>query len=90
LAARKWRQYLLGREFIIRTNHKPLKHLLEQRLYTEAQHSWLLKLHYKYTVVYKKGKENLATDGLSRRDEVNSIFTVVESEWIRKVRAMVN
>jgi len=44
LATRKWQQYLLGREFIIRTDHKPLKHLLEQRLYTEAQHAWLLKL----------------------------------------------
>jgi len=38
LAVKKWRQYLLGREFIIRTDHKLLKYLLEHRLYTEAQH----------------------------------------------------
>ena len=35
LAIKKYRQYLLGREFIVRIDHKPLKHLLEQRLYTE-------------------------------------------------------
>ena len=29
LATRKQRQYLLAREFIIKTDHKPLKHLLE-------------------------------------------------------------
>lgn len=57
LASKKWRQYLLGREFIILTDDETLKHLLEQKLYTEAQHSWLLKLlHYKYTVEYKKEK----------------------------------
>ena len=28
-AIKKWRQYLLGREFFIRTDHKPLKYLLE-------------------------------------------------------------
>jgi len=29
-AIRNWRQYLLGKEFVIRTDHKPLKYLLEQ------------------------------------------------------------
>jgi len=63
----------LGREFIIKTDRKPLKHSLEQRLYTKAQHAWLLKLlDYKYTVEYKKSKENVAVDSLSRRDEPDS------------------
>jgi len=42
---------------IIKTDHKPLKYLLKQRLYTEAQHTWLLKLHnYKFVMKYKKGE----------------------------------
>jgi len=96
LATRKWKQYLLGREFIIKTDHKPLKHFLEeQRLYMEAQHAWLLKLlNYKYTVEHKKGKENGGADSLSRRDEVDSfsLLTVVavESNWINQVKEMVN
>jgi len=62
-AVKKWRQYLLGREFIIKTHHKPLKYLLEQRMYIEAQHIWLLKLHnYKFVMEYKKRKENIAAD----------------------------
>jgi len=49
--------------------------------------------HYKYIVEYKKGKEHVAADGLSRRDEVDSpsLLTVVavESDWIQQVREMV-
>ena len=36
LAIKEWRQYLLSKEFIIKTDHKPLKYLLEQRLDIEA------------------------------------------------------
>ena len=95
LATKKWRQYLLGREFIVKTDHKPLKYLLEQRLYTEAQHTWLLKLcNFRYRVEYKKGKENIAADSLSRRDESPDMptlleITVVESDWVRLLKEMV-
>jgi len=93
---------LLGREFVIRTYHKPLKHLLKQRLYTEAQHTWLLKLiNYKYVVEYKKSKDNVAADSLSRREEIDSslisvkesatslTMVAVESNWLSKVKEMV-
>lgn len=42
LAIQKWRHYLLGNHFIVRTDQKSLKHVLEQR---EVQHEftkWLL------------------------------------------------
>jgi len=72
-ATKKWRQYLLEWDFVVKIDHKPLKYLLEQRLYTEAQHTWLLKLsNYRYTVEYKKGKENIVADSLSRVDENES------------------
>lgn len=63
----KWRPYIIGRAFIIRTNHQSLKYLLEQRISTPAQQKWLSKLlGYDYTVTYKKGSENSVADALSR------------------------
>ena len=43
-AITKWKHYLLGNHFIIRTDHNSLKFLLEQRLTTTTQYKWLTKL----------------------------------------------
>jgi len=32
VAVKKWRPYLLGRPFVIKTNHQSLKNLLEQKI----------------------------------------------------------
>lgn len=69
-AVQKWRPYLLGRQFIIKTDHQPLKYLLEQRITTPSQQKWLVKLlGYDYIISYKKGKDNIVADALSRREE---------------------
>ena len=44
LAITKCRHHLAGNYFIIKTNHKFLKFLLEQRLTTTVQHKCLTKL----------------------------------------------
>ena len=55
-AIRKWHPYLLGKPFIVRTDQKSLKYLMEQRITTLAQTRWLPKiLGYDYTIQYKKG-----------------------------------
>jgi Integrase zinc binding domain/RNase H-like domain found in reverse transcriptase/Integrase core domain len=88
----KWRYYLQGQPFVIKTNHISLKYLMEQRLTHTLQHKGLCKmLGLDYEVQYKKGVENLAADALSRRGghvasgnlaAVNEIL----STWIEELK----
>lgn len=66
-SVRKWRPYLLGKTFMVRTNQCSLTYLLEQRITTHSQARWLPKLlGYDYQVEYRKGRDNQAADSLSR------------------------
>lgn len=68
LALQKWRHYLLGRHFIVRTDHYSLKHLMDQGSLTNTQQRRLLKLlPFNFSIIYKSGKENAGADALSRR-----------------------
>ncbi|GMI86915.1 hypothetical protein HRI_002360800 [Hibiscus trionum] len=44
MAVTKWRHYFEGNSFVIKTNHEPLKHLLEHKLSTAIQKKGLSKL----------------------------------------------
>ncbi|XP_030479409.2 uncharacterized protein LOC115696659 [Cannabis sativa] len=69
-AVTKWRQYLLGRHFTIRTDHKSLKELLTQVIQTPEQQQVLRKLiGFHFSIEYKAGKENSVADALSRQHE---------------------
>lgn len=58
-AVKNWRPYLWGRTFTVRTDHYSLKYILDQRLTTIPQHTWVTKLFgYDITVEYKPGKLN--------------------------------
>jgi len=83
-ALAKFRHYLLGHKFIIKTDQKSLKELLEQRLQTPEQQQWLPKfIGFDFTIQYKPGKENIPADALSR-----SFMMAVSSpihSWMHKV-----
>ncbi|KAK8933363.1 hypothetical protein KSP39_PZI015730 [Platanthera zijinensis] len=65
-----WRPYLLGRHFKVRTDHQSLKHFLDQRVSSPLQQKWVTKLlGYDYEIVYRRGKDNVVADALSRLPE---------------------
>ena len=49
-------------------NHDNIKYLLEQRLSLEEKQKWVAKmLGYDFEIVYKKGKQDMVEDALSRK-----------------------
>jgi hypothetical protein len=67
IAVQKWRPYLLGQSFKVKTDQQALKFLLEQMAGKVSQQRWIPKLFgYDFVIEYKKGKENRVADALSR------------------------
>ncbi|GKA79559.1 ty3-gypsy retrotransposon protein, partial [Tanacetum coccineum] len=66
-AVYKWRQYLLGQRFTIRTDHKSIKELMQQVIQTPLQQKYVRKLMgFDFDIEYKPGATNQAADALSR------------------------
>ena len=66
-SVKRFHVYLLGREFELVTDHKPLEVIYSPKSKPSARiERWVLRLQpYHFTVTYKPGKENIA-DTLSR------------------------
>jgi len=68
MAVHKWRHYLLGRKFLVLTDQKSLKFLVDQRIIGEEQQKLIGKLMgFDFEIRYKVGRENNVVDALSRR-----------------------
>lgn len=89
-AVRKWRHYLLPAHFIIKTDQRSLKYLLEQRLNTPIQQQWLPKLlEFDYEIQYKQGKENVVADALSRvegSEILHMAMSVMECDLMKDIQ----
>jgi hypothetical protein len=85
-----WHPYLLGKRFQIKTNHQSLKYFLEQRISSSRQQKWVTKLFgYDYEIIYKKGKDNVVVDALSRKYEEEGYFfslSFIVPDWLQYVR----
>jgi hypothetical protein len=67
-ALRKWRHYLMGKRFELRTDHNGLRYLFDQPTLNARQSRWLEFLsEYDFDINHIKGKENKVVDALSRR-----------------------
>jgi hypothetical protein len=84
-----WHPYLLGQCFQIKTGHQSLNYFLEQCISSPEQQKWVTKLFgYDYEIIYKKGKDNVVTDALSRKyEDKGSIFSLsfIVSDWLQAV-----
>lgn len=59
---------MLSKEFIIHTDHETLKHLKGHTSLKRRHAKWLEFVEiFPYVIKYKKGKENVVADALSRR-----------------------
>jgi hypothetical protein len=90
LAVHKWRQYLWGRPFKIRTDHVSLKYLLNQKISSPFQHLWLTKLlGFDYEIEFRRGRENVAADALSRitSSELNALtLSTIETPVLEDIK----
>lgn len=80
LVIQKWRSYLLGRKFTVRTDQKSLEFLLEQRVIIGEYQKWVAKvMGYDFAIEYKKGLGNSIVDALSHLPiamELNALILV--------------
>jgi len=95
-AVQKWRPYLLGRPFRVKTDQQALKYLLEQKVATVPQQRWISKLMgYDFIIEYKRGSENRVADVLSRQFDpltsspelTLSLISFPTPTWVEELKA---
>lgn len=87
LAVNKWREYLLGRPFTIKIDQEAINFLLSQKITTLMQQKWLTKLlSFDYKIMYKRGRDNVVADPLSRIHEqpqlgTSAAISILVPQW---------
>jgi hypothetical protein len=80
-AMTKFRQYLVGSKFVVKTDHNNLKYFLDQKDLSEHQQKWVTKVHaFDFDIEYVKGKKNIVADALSRRPATFSLMEI-STDW---------
>lgn len=86
-AVLKWCHYLLGPQFVIKTNHKSLRELMYQVVQTLEQQFFVAKLiGFQFAVVYHTRKSNQVADALSRLPKNGDDEEVVQFMAISRVQ----
>jgi hypothetical protein len=84
-----WHPYLLGQCFQIKTDHQRLKYFMEQCTSSQEKQKWVTNIFgYDYEIIYKKGKDNVMVDALSRKyEDEGSLFSLsfIVRDWLQAV-----
>ena len=68
----KFRQYLVGNKFVVKTDHNSLTYFLTQKDLNEMHQKWVSKIRaFDFDIEYVKGKNNVVADALSRRPSIS-------------------
>ena len=61
-ALAKFRQYLVGNKFVVKTDHNSLRHFLTQKDLNERKQKWVSNIQaYDFDIEYVKGKNSILT-----------------------------
>ncbi|GJT98615.1 putative reverse transcriptase domain-containing protein [Tanacetum coccineum] len=73
-ALKIWRHYLYGTKYTVFTDHKSLKHILDQKELNMRQRRWLeLLAYYDCEIRYHPGKANVVADALSWKERIKPL-----------------
>ncbi|KAJ9557269.1 hypothetical protein OSB04_011883 [Centaurea solstitialis] len=79
-ALETWQHYLMPKEFVIHTDHESLKYLKGQRSLHKRHAKWVSFIEtFPYVLSYKRGKDNIVADALSRR---YTLLTTLTSKFM--------
>lgn len=80
-ALAKFRQYLVGNRFRVKSDHNSLCHFMGQQILNDKQQRWVSKVQaYDFDIQYVWGKHNVVTDALSRRPTCLSLTNICH-DW---------
>jgi hypothetical protein len=89
-ALKMWRHYLLGRIFVLITDHSGLRYLFNQPKLNVRQARWMTLLsEFDFKIKHIKGKENRVVDALSRSMKLVHLAVVSASESDIKERVKI-
>ncbi|KAH9308619.1 hypothetical protein KI387_036530, partial [Taxus chinensis] len=83
-ALEKFRQYLVGGNFVVRTDHNSLKHFLEKKKLNERQQKWVIRIQaYDFDIEYVKEMNNVVANALSRKYHLAALCSLskISADW---------
>lgn len=88
----KFKMYIWGRHFILRTDHKPLERIFGEKrdlpkVINNRLIRWALNMNqYSYKIEYRNGSENVCADALSRLPLASTVQSEEEKDYIKSIR----